>query len=98
MANASGKASTDAPAKIWCLFNVANNYDQPDFNLVAWWREKPSLEVLASTLGIDFSKPASDNHVVAVVGVWTGNGSGRLPYSDTVFRLEEVSEGKRLDD
>ena len=34
---------------IWCLFSIANNYDQPDNNLVAWFKEKPTFEKLLET-------------------------------------------------
>jgi hypothetical protein len=55
--------------KIWCLFSVDNNYDQPENNLVCWWQEKPSLETLFIILGIKMGE--NDEHTVQVVQVWT---------------------------
>jgi hypothetical protein len=82
--------------KIWCLFSVDNNYDQPDNNLFAWWAEKPSLEVLAQTLT---GKPLGElegEDILQVVEVFTGRGEGKVKrfHFDTTFRLEEVADGK----
>jgi len=35
---------------IWVLFSIANEYDQPDNNLEAWWFFKPSFTELAKGL------------------------------------------------
>lgn len=32
--------------KIYCLFSVANMYDQPPCNLLAWWNNPPTVEDL----------------------------------------------------
>lgn len=78
--------------KIFCLFSVENNYDQPANNLVCWWREKPSIEALASALEMKF--PAKDDEdTLAVVKIWSGDGA-RIFNAD--YRLEEVSEGEKL--
>lgn len=77
--------------KIWCLFSVDNNYDQPDHNLVAWWPVKPSLEVLFKTLGVTMGE--NDEHTVGVVKVWSG-GDEKVDYQDTRYRLRLVEEGK----
>lgn len=76
--------------KIFCLFSVANNYDQPDNNLVCWWRERPSIETLAKALGESFPS-RSDNDTLAIVKVWSGDVA-RLHEVD--YRLEEVGEGE----
>jgi hypothetical protein len=80
--------------KIWCLFSVDNNYDQPEHNLVCWWQQKPTLECLAEILVGGLGK-AHDDQIVGVVGIWTGNDD-RVPGDDTAYRLEEVNEGVRL--
>jgi hypothetical protein len=80
--------------KIWCLFSVDNNYDQPNNNLVAWWQKKPTLECLFDTLEIKMG--ANDDHTVAVVKVWTGEFE-QVGYGGTSYRLEEVNEGAKLD-
>lgn len=43
--------------KIWCLFSILNEYDQPDNNLVAWWATKPTFDVLAQALDFASSEP-----------------------------------------
>lgn len=37
--------------KIYCLFSVANLYDQPPHNLVAWWSNQPTVKDLIGVLG-----------------------------------------------
>ena len=36
--------------KIWVLFVIYNNYDQPDHNLKAWWMDKPDVHKVVRTL------------------------------------------------
>jgi hypothetical protein len=82
-------------SKIWCLFSVDNNYDQPNNNLVAWWSEKPSLEILGSALGVKLGE--KDSEAVFLVNVWTGKNE-RHPDYETNYRLEDVAEGRILND
>lgn len=35
---------------IWCLFSIACDYNQPDFNLDCWWSEKPDINKLSKVL------------------------------------------------
>lgn len=35
---------------IWCLFSVANDYDQPEHNLVAFWFSKPDIKKIAQAM------------------------------------------------
>jgi hypothetical protein len=74
--------------KIWCLFAIENNYDQPDNNLVAWWQEKPGLECLLSFFDVDLS---NTDAVVRVVHIWDGRVE-RLGNND--YRLREIEEGR----
>jgi hypothetical protein len=76
---------------IWCLFSVDNNYDQPDNNLVAWWSEKPSLEVLFKALDVKISG-GRDEDVVAAAKIWAGTQE-QVGYAGTSYRLEQVPEG-----
>jgi hypothetical protein len=80
-----------APEAIWCLFSVEQNYDQPDNNLVCWWREKPSLETLFNTIGVEMGK--RDDTTVAIVKIWAGDPQD---VDTTLYRLEAVSEGRKL--
>lgn len=75
---------------IWCLFSVEHNYDQPDNNLVAWWREKPGFETLAEAMDLPFT---ADANILAVVKVHQGSEE-TVPTSQTSFRLECIGEGK----
>ena len=76
-------------AKIICLFSVENNYDQPEFNLVCCWPEKPSIEAVAAALGETF--PGRDDaDTLAVVNIWSGTSARVL---NTDYRLEEVEAG-----
>lgn len=76
--------------KIVCLFSVENNYDQPNNNLVCWWREKPSIETVAKMIGETFPC-RDDNDTLAIVKIWSGEGA-RIHETD--YRLENVEEGK----
>jgi hypothetical protein len=79
--------------KIWCLFSVASEYDQPRNNLAAWWQEKPSIEKLAAFLAKPLDK-ADDEDIAKIVDIWRGKPAN-LGYvsSPTEYRLEQVSEG-----
>lgn len=76
--------------KIWCLFSVDCNYDQPDHNLTAWWAEKPSLEKLANFLGHTLGE--DDETTVKIVNIWAGKRTSLTSYGPD-YRLEEIEEG-----
>lgn len=80
--------------KIWCLFSVENNYDQPENNLVSWWQNKPTIETLTTFVGICLGK-SNDEAIVQLVNLWS-KGDCRHPLYGTIYRLEEVEEGKKL--
>ena len=72
------------------LFSVDNNYDQPDNNLIALFKEKPSLPALSKALGLDF--PSQDDKItLAIVNIWnsTDTTSG-IRIADTDYRLETI--------
>ena len=75
-------------SKIWVLFSIANEYDQPDNNLEAWWFFKPSFAELAKGVGIkvDVKKGNSD------VGKILKGEEVRISWCD--YRLREIKEGK----
>ena len=75
--------------KIWCLFSVEREHDQPANNLVGWWEIKPSIEKLAGFLACSMEK-ATDEQIVAVVNIWSGKAAD---IRTTQYRLEEVIEG-----
>lgn len=78
--------------KIWCLFSIENNYDQPENNLVTWWSEKPTIERLAKYMCHPLDK-SSDEDLMVTVAIWRGQGS-QYHLGDTHYRLEEVEECK----
>lgn len=74
--------------KIWILLSIANEYDQPDNNLEAWWSYKPTFIELASVIGItvDIHKGHKE------IGQLLKGKEVRIDW--TYYRLEEISEGK----
>jgi hypothetical protein len=80
--------------KISCLFSVDCNYDQPDHNLVCWWQKKPTLEQLAETLTGTKLANLDEETIVEVVAIFTGKeGKIKRYHYDTVFRIQDVTEG-----
>lgn len=77
--------------KIYVLFSIDNNYDQPENNLVAWWHEKPSLELLANALGGSFPS-INDERTLSIVKIWSMDSCQRI--EDTDYRLECIGPGK----
>lgn len=75
------------PNGIWALFSVENNYDQPNNNLIAWWTEKPTFEILAGMMGVEFK---SDEVILAVVKC---HQSEEVRLNNTDYRLEYILEG-----
>lgn len=85
--------------KIWCLFAVDNDYNQPENNLVAWWSDKPRPEILqqhcAKYLGW-----SPDEKQLRRIGVRLRRGEvvsvrrGAPSYAGADFRLRQVEEGK----
>ena len=79
-------------ARIFALFSVAQEHDQPDNNLVAFWSAKPSIDVIAQTVGKTF--PAADDETtLAIVKIWNGECQ---TIDTTDYRLQEVEEGELL--
>ncbi|KGM36177.1 hypothetical protein [Inquilinus limosus] len=80
---------------IWALTSVANLYDQPPNNLVAWWSEKPTLDQVCDALGMGKFPPQTDQAVLQVVNIWSGK-TERIgsDISGTDFSLSEIKEGK----
>lgn len=78
---------------IWALFSVENNFDQPENNLVAWWSEKPSFDLLAKALSLEGFPCASDELTLYVVNLWQGEAK-QIRQGETLYRLELLGEGK----
>lgn len=80
--------------KIYCLFSIDNDYNQPPNNLVCFWKEKPSLERLGKILCNGFPA-ASDENTLKIVKIWQGE-SQRIGNTD--YWLNEREEGRALDE
>lgn len=76
--------------EIWCLFSIDNNYDQPENNLVCFWHEKPSIETLCKTLGLNMT---NDEEIVQAVGIFTGKN---IFIRRVEYRLQSVKPGIML--
>ena len=71
------------------LYSVENQYDQPDYNLVAIFKDKPSLELLAKAMGKLF--PCNnDSDTLTIVNIWNNMDKNRYRLGDTDYRLETV--------
>lgn len=72
--------------EIYCLFSIANDYGQPQNNLVAWWTEKPLLSQLREIFG-------QDQDIDPLMDI---QGGADVRINDTDYRLERVKEGATL--
>ncbi len=71
---------------IFCLFSIANDYDQPPNNLECFWTTKPTIEQVARGLEIDF--PCySDVDTLAVITIWKGE---KARISNVDYRIESI--------
>jgi len=90
MATPTSNSTTTSKPKymeIWCLFSVANDYDQPANNLCCWWQEKPDIHTLSKAMGVEMD---TDANIIAVVRVSQGQIARII---NTDYRLMEVMEG-----
>ena len=68
------------------LYSIENDYNQPSNNLVALFKNKPSLEKLGSYFG---GFPSSDDsRTLDIVKLWSMDHEVRIGNTD--YRLEEV--------
>ena len=73
--------------KIYCLFSIANEYDQPSNNLEVFWTNKPSIEMLLD----HFGTTTTDNQsIVNIVELWKGC---HVQILDCTYRIQVVEEG-----
>ena len=74
--------------KIWILTQIANDYNQPENDLVAWWPEKPTKEQVGAAINWEYdSEPVKHIHE---------SGYYNFPYGNT-FYLWEVGPGRIYD-
>ena len=78
--------------KIWYLFSIANDYNQPSNNLEAWWSNKPDFFNLTKILNIDAD---SDKGNTKIGKILKGEEVRINGYD---YRLEEIEECIRLEE
>ena len=78
--------------KIWVLFSIANEYDQPENNLLAWWFNKPTIEMIGDVLEIKFDIKKGNKDLGKI---WKGEEI-QLTTDYGLYRLEEIEEGKYI--
>lgn len=79
--------------KIFCLFSIENNYDQPDNNLIAWWSEAPSEDQLIKVLIREYAIGIghTEAYYASIVAKLLKE---TLRLNNTDYRLEEVEESE----
>lgn len=93
--DASGKLKVKL-GEIWCLFSIANDYDQPNDNLVMWWTNEPTFEQLARAVGIKYSKEKGNKYLAQIL---KGHELQLSEYGDyTTYRLRKVKENSYIID
>ncbi len=78
--------------KIWCLFSIDNEYDQPFNNLVWFSRKKPSFELLMEILNVTLK---DSEGVIAIANILQDKEQ-RL--NNTNYRLQLVKEEEMLEE
>lgn len=73
--------------RIWVLFSIIDDYNQPDANMVAWWENKPTFEMVATAMGIGVNTEVGNSKVRRVL---RGKEVG---YKYANYRLRYVGEG-----
>lgn len=76
--------------KIWCLFSIANDYNQPDHNLECWWSKKPDCEQISKVIGRVYSREEGSPNAGKILK----GQEVRVGGAD--YRLKQVSEGEML--
>lgn len=89
----SGKAAclSGSPSQtIWALTQIAMLHDQPENDLVAWWRTKPSLDQLAYAIERHELAKCDDEAILAIVEVWRLR---RKVHGNVEWHLRQLPEG-----
>lgn len=74
--------------KVWALFSIENQYDQPDNNLVKLYKDKPSFETLATLLfPNDSFRELSDEQIAKIEKILRGDEARIFDFD---YRIEKV--------
>lgn len=74
--------------KVWAIFRIANQYDQPDNDLVQLYANKPKFEQLLELFFSDTElSDIDENSIIAIVGMLKGE---RVHIYNNEHRLEEI--------
>jgi hypothetical protein len=78
--------------KIWTLLRApeCDKADDAFTELCGWWRDKPSLDTIARTMGLSPSLLLSSETVDSVARVYGGNYA---KIGDGLYRLRHLKEG-----
>lgn len=82
--------------KVWVLFSVANEYAQPEHNLVAWWIEQPSCVDLEKVIRAEdnFSEKETKKRFHDLIGMVQRGCNVRFKSTDIDYELRQIEEGK----
>ena len=74
--------------KVWAIFSIADNYDQPDNNLEKLYRNKPTFEQILFFLhGETPLEDLEEYQLIDIVNMLQGK---ETEFKSESFRLEEV--------
>lgn len=77
---------------IYCLFSIANDYDQPDNNLLGFWFEKPSIDEISKVLAIQFPN-RNDEITLKMVNIWKGD---IINIDNCEYRVQKIYDNQRI--
>ena len=79
--------------KIWCLFSITYEYDQPPNNLEAWWVAKPTKDMLIAVIGTTYGYSSKTTALQnTLMDTLLNKGEIKLLHCAD-YRLVEVEEG-----
>lgn len=74
--------------KVWAIFSIENDYNQPDNNLVVLYKNKPNFEQLFKRFSRQRELGELEEYeIVGIVGMLSGN---TYDFCGAEYRLEEV--------
>lgn len=77
--------------KIWCLFSIENNYDQPMNNLEAFWSHKPTFGDVKKLLDPELK------YYVSADSIYDKLSRGEeVRFGGADYRIEEIQEATKL--
>lgn len=81
--------------KVWALFSIENEYDQPDNNLEGLFHHKPTFEELAKFVTGKTLTELSESGLIKVVEILKGEAT---VWGSFQYRLREIEVGSGPDE